>query len=63
LVAERLALRKGHFMPASLLGSQFATLEPPGCDENPITVGVSQPIELIVERIAGVLFPTAQSPQ
>lgn len=28
-VAERLAERRGHFMPASLLDSQFATLEAP----------------------------------
>jgi gluconokinase len=29
LIAARLAQRKGHFMPASLLDSQFATLEEP----------------------------------
>lgn len=29
LVAARLALRSGHFMPAALLSSQYATLEPP----------------------------------
>jgi gluconokinase len=29
LVAERMAARKGHFMPTSLIGSQFATLEEP----------------------------------
>ncbi len=63
LIAERLATRQDHFMPASLLDSQFATLEPPGPDENPIRVSIDQPIELIVERIAGVLFPSAQSPQ
>ena len=28
-LAERLATRTGHFMPASLLDSQLATLEPP----------------------------------
>jgi carbohydrate kinase (thermoresistant glucokinase family) len=63
LIAERLARRQGHFMPASLIDSQFATLEPPGADENPIVVSIDQPIELIAERVAGVLFPTAQSPQ
>ena len=30
LIAERLATRKHHFMPADLLDSQFTTLEPPG---------------------------------
>ena len=63
LIAERLAARRDHFMPASLLDSQFATLEPPGPDENPITVSIDQPIELIVERITGVLSPSARSPQ
>ncbi|MDQ2067460.1 gluconokinase [Xinfangfangia sp. CPCC 101601] len=33
LVATRLAQRQGHFMPSSLLASQYATLEPPGPDE------------------------------
>ena len=42
LIAARLAKRKNHYMPPSLLASQFATLEPPGADENPITVSVDQ---------------------
>src|SRR5437867_7790846 len=33
LIAERLVNRRGHFMPASLLDSQFATLEEPSPDE------------------------------
>lgn len=33
LIAERLAQRRNHYMPASLLASQFAALEPPGADE------------------------------
>ncbi|HEY3910470.1 MAG TPA: gluconokinase [Stellaceae bacterium] len=57
LIAERLAARRGHFMPASLLDSQFATLEPPEPDENPITVSVDQPVDRIVEQIAAVLRP------
>ena len=61
LIAGRLATRKDHFMPTSLLESQLATLEPPGRDENPIAISVDQPIELIVGRIVGVLFPSAQS--
>ena len=35
LIADRLAQRKGHFMPPGLLASQFETLEPPEADENP----------------------------
>jgi carbohydrate kinase (thermoresistant glucokinase family) len=52
LIAERLAGRRGHFMPASLLESQLATLEPPGPDENALIVAVDAPVEFLVERIA-----------
>lgn len=41
LIARRLAARHGHFMPAKLLDSQFAALEPPGPDEDAITVSIS----------------------
>lgn len=40
VIAERMAQRKGHFMPPSLLDSQFATLEEPGPDEYPLIVEV-----------------------
>jgi gluconokinase len=33
LIAERLGTRRGHFMPSSLLDSQFAALDEPGPDE------------------------------
>ena len=33
VAAARVAARKGHFMPASLIDSQFADLEPPTPDE------------------------------
>jgi carbohydrate kinase (thermoresistant glucokinase family) len=58
LIAERLAGRNDHFMPASLLDSQFAALEPPGPDENPITVAIGRPIERIVGQIAAALDAT-----
>lgn len=51
LIAERLARRKGHFMPANLLHSQFKTLEPPQADENPITVSIDAPVETVVKNI------------
>lgn len=57
LIGERLAARRGHFMPAALLDSQFAALEPPGPDENPITVSVDQPLDGIVAQIAAALQP------
>ncbi len=40
LIAQRLADRKGHFMPRSLLRSQFATLEPLEPDEDGAAVPV-----------------------
>jgi gluconokinase len=51
LIASRLALRKGHFMPPGLLASQFKTLEPPGPDENPVTVSIDASVEKIVDDI------------
>ena len=51
LIAKRIAARQHEFMPASLLDSQFATLEVPGADENVLTVPVALPVEAIAERV------------
>ena len=51
LIARRLAARDGHFMPPSLLDSQFATLEEPQADERPIVVSVVPHPRRIVEEI------------
>lgn len=51
LIADRLARRKGHFMPPGLLESQFKTLEPPAADENPVSVSIDAAVETIVEDI------------
>jgi gluconokinase len=48
LISDRIKHRMHHFMPASLLTSQFASLEPPGPDERAVTEAVSQPPEQIV---------------
>lgn len=53
LIAARLAARKDHFMPPALLDSQFKTLEPPGADENPITVSIDASVEAIIDAIVG----------
>jgi len=45
----------GHFMPASLLDSQFATLEEPGDDEPVITVDIGGSPDEIVEAILTAL--------
>jgi carbohydrate kinase (thermoresistant glucokinase family) len=48
LIKKRMQKRKGHFMPPSLLASQFDTLEIP---ENAITVDISNSPDEIVESI------------
>jgi gluconokinase len=55
LIAKRLALRKGHFMPPTLLESQFNTLEPPGSDEDPVVADIAPSIESIVDQILAQL--------
>jgi gluconokinase len=57
LIANRLAQRKHHFMPPGLLDSQFATLEPPGADENPLTVSIDASVDEIVDAIVQQLKP------
>jgi carbohydrate kinase (thermoresistant glucokinase family) len=55
LIADRLAARQGHFMPAALLDSQLTALEEPSADEHPITVEIGARPEEIVARIANAL--------
>jgi carbohydrate kinase (thermoresistant glucokinase family) len=51
LIRDRLAARTGHFMPAALLESQLATLEPPTTDERPLVTDISPPPEVIAEWV------------
>jgi len=51
LIAERLAGRRGHFMPPSLLDSQFAALEEPSLDENAWVCDVRQSPQDIVAAL------------
>ena len=55
LLSRRIAERKGHFMPPSLLDSQFATLEVPGADERAIAIDIDQPPDAIVALAAAYL--------
>ena len=49
----RVGRRKGHFMPATLVDSQFATLEPPMADETALTLDGTRPVaELVAEAAA-----------
>jgi gluconokinase len=52
---RRLALRQEHFMPATLLDSQLAALEPPDPDERSITVDARRPVAELVEAISEVV--------
>ncbi|MBV9747882.1 MAG: gluconokinase [Acetobacteraceae bacterium] len=52
LIAARQAARHGHYMPASLVASQFATLEPPGEDEQALEVSVEPPAADVVVAVA-----------
>jgi carbohydrate kinase (thermoresistant glucokinase family) len=55
LIGQRLQTRKDHFMPASLLESQFAALEEPGADERPLIVSIAvlpqQIVDTIIEQL------------
>lgn len=55
LVSARLAARHGHFMPASLLASQFADLEEPADDEPAIRIGIGPAPQRIVKQIVDEL--------
>lgn len=48
----RVANRKGHFMPASLVDSQFNTLQPPQPDEDALTLDGLLPVKELVEQAA-----------
>ncbi|WP_166648557.1 gluconokinase [Phyllobacterium brassicacearum] len=50
-IARRMHNRPGHFMPASLLDSQFAALEAPRSDEFAVTVAINQPLVEIVQEL------------
>ena len=51
LIAQRLSQRVGHFMPAALLDSQLATLEPPAPEEHAWTLDLADTPESIVAQI------------
>jgi gluconokinase len=55
LIGERLARRRGHYMPASLLDSQLATLEIPTPDEGAWTCDVAATPEEIVTSLLALV--------
>ena len=50
VIAARMASRTGHYMPPSLLDSQFAALEPPSPEEA-LAVSIEQPLPAMIEAI------------
>ena len=62
VIARRQASRPGHFMPSSLLTSQFATLEPLAPDERGVVLDIEESIDSIVEKyLLTISAPTTDS--
>ncbi len=55
LIFGRISARKDHYMPASLLQSQFATLEPP---HDAVRIDINQPPEGVSEEILSHFDPS-----
>jgi carbohydrate kinase (thermoresistant glucokinase family) len=55
LIAARLATRQGHFMPSSLLASQFETLEEPAAGEPVVRVEIDGTPEAIADAVLATL--------
>ncbi|MGQ4414508.1 gluconokinase [Streptomyces sp. SAS_269] len=57
VAAERIARRKGHFMPPALLDSQYATLDPLHADEPGVTIdasgGTAQVVRAALRSVCG----------
>lgn len=51
VIASRLARRKGHYMPPSLLDSQLEALDPPGDDEHVIRVDLRKTIAEMLSNV------------
>ena len=49
VLEQRIGARKGHFMPASLLDSQLATLEEPAKDELALRLDIVSPVAELAE--------------
>lgn len=51
VIAARIAARQHLYMPASLLESQFADLQPPGPEEQALSLSVLQPPAQLIDHI------------
>ena len=55
LLLGRMSARKGHFMPASLLQSQFDTLEQLEADEKGVVIDIEPTVEEVARQAANFL--------
>lgn len=55
VIESRMSARPSHFMPVSLLDSQFSTLEPLAHDEIGIEVDIDKPFDAVVAEICADL--------
>ncbi|QRM54301.1 gluconokinase [Sinorhizobium sp. BG8] len=55
LLLSRMSARKNHFMPASLLDSQLATLEDPTGESGVVVVDIDAPLDRIIADALGAL--------
>ncbi len=63
LIAGRQAARQGHFMPPSLMASQFATLEDPAEEADAVTVSVlASPQQVVAAALTQLTAKGAVAP-
>lgn len=55
LITQRITRREGHFMPPTLLRSQYAALEPLRADEPGMTLDLSRPLDELVRHCLDAL--------
>ena len=54
----RVAGRRDHYMPASLVPSQFAALEPPNGESDVIVASATMDLETEIARLAAIIAPS-----
>ena len=57
LITQRMAARDGHFMPNSLIDSQFSTLEIPADNELVSHIDISGTMDVVITRILAAITP------
>jgi gluconokinase len=61
LIAARQAARPGHFMPPTLMASQFATLEDPAGEPATFVLDVARPLPALIAQAKAALVPCSGS--